>query len=161
MWVVDNSHGYQLAAAALKAKNIRTPGPLKSQEEYLAKLTEACAEPSRRDRGAEPSEEQRAPSPPDATAAAGSSAVLVQCEARGFSLTLRGGQQKTKRGDIALRLRFVKFDHPIRVCANSRHMGCRQIFQQHAALPWGSTWCLSHCERKICCTHPGPNLIYI
>ena len=41
------------------------------KEEYTAKRAEA---------GAEPSEEQRATSPPDATAAAGSSAVPVQCE---------------------------------------------------------------------------------
>ena len=72
----------------------------------MAKRAEAGAEPSRRDRGAESSEEPRAPSPPDATAAAGSLAVLdnVQCEARGFSLTLRGGDSRRRSEGI---LRFV------------------------------------------------------
>ena len=74
----------------------------KRKEEYMAKRAEAGAEPSRRDRGAEPSEEQRAPSPPDATAAAGSSAVPVQGEARGLSLTLRGGDGR-KRSEGTLR----------------------------------------------------------
>ena len=37
-------------------------------------------------------------------------------------------------------LRLVQFDPQVRVCANSLHMGCRQIFEQHATLPcW---WCL-------------------
>ena len=90
----------------------------KRNDEYMAKMAEPGAEPSRRDRGTEPSEEPRAPSPLDATAAAGSPAVLAECEARGFSLTLRGGgQQNTKRGDIAFLL--VKF-----ICADSLHMGC-------------------------------------
>ena len=62
------------------------------------------AEPSRRDRGAEQSQEPRAPSPPDATAAAGSSAVPVQGEARGFSLTLRGGDSRRRSEGI---FRFV------------------------------------------------------
>ena len=72
----------------------------KRKEEYIAKLADVGAEPNSRDRGAEPSEEPRAPSPLDATAAAGSSAVPVQGEARGRSLTLR-------------------------VCVNSLHMGSR------------------------------------
>ena len=40
-------------------------------------------------------------------------------------LKARGGQQKTKRGDIALLLDNVKFDHQVRACVNSLHMGCR------------------------------------
>ena len=77
----------------------------KRQEEYMAKRAEAGAEPSRRDRGAEPSEEPSAPSPPDATASAGSSAVLdIQGEARGFSLTLRGWDGRRRNEGI---LRFV------------------------------------------------------
>ena len=75
----------------------------KRQEEYMAKRAEAGAEPSRRDRGAEPSEEPRAPSPPGATAAAGSSAVPVQGEARGFSLTLRGWDSRRRSEGIILR----------------------------------------------------------
>ena len=49
-------------------------------------------------------------------------------------------------------LRLVQFDPQVRVCANSLHMGCRQIFQQHATLPCG--WCLvAHCERKTSMLH--------
>ena len=68
------------------------------------KRAEAGAEPSGRDRGAGPSEEPRAPSLPDATAAAGSSAVQVQGEAREFSLTLRGGDSRRRSEGIILRV---------------------------------------------------------
>ena len=75
----------------------------KMKEEYMAKRADAGAEPSRRDRGAEHSQEPRAPSPPDATASAGFSAVPVQGEARGLSLTLRGGDSRRRSEGI---LRF-------------------------------------------------------
>ena len=63
--------------------------------EWRAKRAEAGAEPSSRDRGAEPSEDQTAPSPPEATAAAGSAAVPVQGE---------GGAAEDEARGIALRL---------------------------------------------------------
>ena len=145
----DHSNACRARVEALMAADPELRKMLESaqtrKEEYMAKLAEAGAEPCRRDRRAGLSEEPRAPSPPDATAAAGSSAYPAQGEARGFFVDAK----KTKRGDhFALRLRFVKFDHQVRVCVNSLHMGCRQIFQEHATLPWGSIWCLSHCERK-------------
>ena len=75
---------------------------ISKREWRMAKRAEVGAEPSRRDRGAELSEEQRAPSPPDATAAAGFSAVPVQGEARGRLLTLRGGDSR-RRSEGTLR----------------------------------------------------------
>ena len=92
-----------LMAADLELRK-RLESAQKRQEEYMVKRAEAGAEPSRRDRGAEPPEEPRAPSPPDATAAAGFSAVPVQGEARGLSLTLRGGDSRRRSEGI---LRFV------------------------------------------------------
>ena len=57
-------------------------------------MAEAVAEPSARDGGAAPSEEPKAPSPPRATAAAGSSAVPVQGEGA-------TAEDETRRGDCA------------------------------------------------------------
>ena len=75
----------------------------KRKEEYIAKLADAGAEPNSRDQGSELSEEPRAPSPLDATAAAGSSAVPVSGEAIGFSLALQGGDSRRRSEGI---LRF-------------------------------------------------------
>ena len=80
----------------------------------MAKRAKAGAEPSRRDRGAELSEEPRAPSPLDATVAAGSSAVPVQGEG--------GDSRRRSEGD----------------CASSCEVGTRRLESVRILFMWAA-----------------------